>query len=110
MSSIWVKLLTDIHDTNLMFQRKSVTLDVEQLNIEKLVTSIKHMREMWSEILNEAYIVASNIELTTSFATKRSETQEEARDRFKRDVFYVIVDSIIAGPTWRFTAVHNICN
>ena len=110
MSSIWVKLLTDIHDTNLMIQRKNATLDVERLNIEKIVTSIEHMREMWPEILDEAYIVASNIELTTSFATKRGETQEEARDRFKTDVFYVIVDSIIAGLTRRFTAVHDICN
>ena len=110
MSSIWVKFLTDIHDTNLMIQRKNTTLDVERINIERLVTSIKHMREMWPDILNEAYIVASNMELTTSFATKRGETQEEGRDRFKTDVFYVIVDSIIAGLTRRFTAVHDICN
>ena len=88
MSSICVKLLTDIHNTHLMIQRKNVTLDVEQVIIEKKqVTTIIYMREMWSEILDEAYIVARNIDLTTSFVTKRGETLDEARERFKTGVF-----------------------
>ena len=111
MASIWVKVLSDIHNTNLVIQCRNATLDAERDNIQSLIDSMKYLRERWSDILNEASIVASNVQLTPEFAPRRrGDTQEKAKNNFKTDVFYVIIDSIIAGLTRRFTAVVTICN
>ena len=87
LSSIWVKVLADIHDTNLIIQCRDATLDVEKANIQRLAKSMNDLRERWSEILSEVSIVATNVQLTTDFAVRRGESQEEARTRFRVDVF-----------------------
>ena len=62
--------------------------------------------------MNEATIVATNVQLTPEFAKRRrGDSQEEAKNNFKTDVFIlIIVDSIISGLTQRFEAVITICN
>ena len=61
--------------------------------------------------MNEATIVATNVQLTPEFAKRqRGDSQEEAKNNFKTDVFYIIIDSIISGLTQRFEAVITICN
>ena len=55
--------------------------------------------------MNEATIVATNVQLTPEFAKRRrGDSQEEAKNNFKTDVFYIIIDSIISGLTQRFEA------
>ena len=104
MASIWVKVLSAIHDTNLVIQYRDATLDVERDNMPDL-------RENWPQIVNEATIVATNVQLTSEFAKRRrGDSQEEAKNNFKTDVFYIIIDSIISGLTQRFEAVVTICN
>ena len=71
---------------------------------------MKDLWENWPEILDEASLVSSNSNLKTEFKVKRGENQEGAKDRFKKSIFYVILDSIIAGLTRRFIAVDAICN
>ena len=55
--------------------------------------------------------MATNVQLTPEFAKRRrGDSQEEAKNNFKTDVFYIIIDSIISGLTQRFEAVITICN
>ena len=111
MASIWVKVLSAIHDTNLVIQYRDATLDVERDNIKSLLKTMQDLRENWPQIVNEATIVATNVQLTSEFAKRRrGDSQEEAKNNFKTDVFYVIIDSIISGLTQRFEAVVTICN
>ena len=56
--------------------------------------------------MNEATIVATNVQLTPEFAKRR----RGAMNNFKTYVFYIIIDSIISGLTQRFEAVITICN
>ena len=62
--------------------------------------------------MNEPTIVATNVQLTPEFAKRRrGDSKEEAKNHFKTDVFYIIIDSIISGLTHRFEAVVTIyCN
>ena len=49
--------------------------------------------------MNEATIVASNVQLTPEFAKRRrGDSQEEAKNNFKTDVFHIIIDSIQGVP------------
>ena len=51
------------------------------------------------------------MQLTLEFAKRRrGDSQEEAKNNFKTDVFSIIIDSIISGLTQRFEAVITICN
>ena len=61
MSSIWMKLPTMIHQTNLIIEARQATLDIEKDNIENLCNDIQRLREQFDKILNESKFVARNI-------------------------------------------------
>ena len=61
--------------------------------------------------MNEATIVATNVQLSPEFAKwQRGDSQEESKNNFKTDIFYIIIDSITSALTQPFEAVVTICN
>lgn len=110
MSSIWIKLLTMINQTNLVIEARDATLDVERENVQTLIQDIKHMREQWDTILKESRTVAENIEFSTEFSTSRSiASQTEAEEYYKVSVYFVIIDSILSGLCRRFASLEKLC-
>ena len=45
MSVIWIKVLTMIHEVNLITQSCNAILDVEMVNIDQLRTNIQKLRD-----------------------------------------------------------------
>ena len=60
LSTLWLKLLTMIHETNLVIEVRDATLDVARDNIHCLMKNIQLIREQWDIILQEAKVVAQN--------------------------------------------------
>ncbi|XP_065658692.1 uncharacterized protein LOC136083215 [Hydra vulgaris] len=84
MSSIWMKLLTMIHETNLIIEARQATLDIEKDNIENLCNDIQRLREQFDKILNESKFVARNIDVLCEFLTNRHfPSQDDAELYFK---------------------------
>ena len=95
MSSIWMKLLTMIHQTNLIIEARQATLDIEKDNIENLCNDIQRLREQFDKILNESKFVARNIGVSCEFLTNRHfPSQDDAELYFKTNVYFIIIDSI----------------
>ena len=114
MSAVWIKILTMIHEVNLIIESRDATLDVEMMNISLLQGDIKNLREKWDDILKEARYVSNNLSVSDSFEINsrlRSSysSQEEAEDNFRVNVFYNIIDYVIDGLSHRFSAAKNIC-
>ncbi|XP_033029698.1 zinc finger MYM-type protein 1-like [Lacerta agilis] len=110
MSSIWIKLLTMIHEINLVIESRNATLDVERGNIDQLRTDISNFREKWNNILQECRHVSVKLGVSDTFITRRGcLTQEDAEKDFRVNVFFKIIDLVIVGLTRRFSAVREIC-
>ena len=110
MSNIWIKLLTMIHQTNLVIETRNTTLDAERDNIQSLANDIQKIREQWNTILNESKLVADNIEISSEFTTGRKfPTQFDVEQYYRENVFFVIIDSIQSGLIRRFESLQLIC-
>ena len=66
MSAVWIKILTMIHEVNLIIESRDATLDVEMMNISLLQGDIKNLREKWDDILKEACYVSNNLSVSDS--------------------------------------------
>lgn len=123
MASIWLKILTMINYRSTVVQAQNATINVEADNIESLITELKDLRNSWGKILEECKLVAYNIKVSITFPEKRQkirkrfsdETPDEVgtsvvseEESFKRNVFYVILDTLIGELTERFQAVKAI--
>lgn len=118
MSSIWFKILSAINERSLVLQGKNATIEVK--NLDSLLADLKFIRDHWNDILHECKTVANllkNMSVTLPVGRKKkrenhlsddqvedaSNTTEETE--FKRNTFFVIVDSVIAAITIRFEAM-----
>ena len=112
MSTIWIKVLTMIHEVNLVIESRGATLDVERDNIDKLRADILKLRDKWNDILEEARHVSIKIGVPDSFHLRRwagYSTQKDAESYFRVNVFFNIIDFVINGLSRRFSAVRDIC-
>ncbi|XP_065650734.1 zinc finger MYM-type protein 1-like [Hydra vulgaris] len=111
MSSLWMKLLTMIHQTNLIIEARNATLDVEMENIKNLMDSIQQIREKWDAVLSESKLIAMNIDISPEFFTTRKlKTKFDSEQHNKINVFYVIIGSILEGLKRRFESQQQICS
>ena len=111
MSTIWLKVLTLIHQTNLIIESRKATLDVEQDNIKNLIESIQQVKNDWELILNESIKRAEENEINPEFETnRRLKNQKEAEQYFRVHVFHEIVNSILKGLSQRFQSIFSVCN
>ena len=133
MSAIWYKVLSAIDICNKVIQARDATLDVEVSNIEALLENLMKLRSNWKAIWNEAKEVALNLEIEIKYVSGRGHASrkrkmmhdesstpeanlEEMNDAddspeeayFRKTVFYVLIDNVIAGLTVRFDAVKRL--
>ena len=125
MASLWLKILTAINFRNLLLRAREVTLDVEVANIRDLIGDLKLLRSKWDGILSENKLVAESCGVEQSFClaeTKRkrrrqfpdrtvlddNEDQQDPHEQFKRSVFYVVIDCVVANLTTRYEAAKNL--
>eukprot|EP00112_Aurelia_sp_Birch-Aquarium-sp1_P025206 Seg827.5 transcript_id=Seg827.5/GoldUCD/mRNA.D3Y31 product="hypothetical protein" protein_id=Seg827.5/GoldUCD/D3Y31 len=119
MSAIWLKILVAIDQRNQVIQARKATINVEVTNLRSLVADLKEFREKWPQIVQESVLVATAMNISAEFPTKRKSKRQLLDDPedsqsnsdenvFKREVFYVAVDSVIAGITTRYEAAYHI--
>lgn len=111
MSTIWMRILVLLHQTNLILQARKSTLTTEKINIDKLIEDIKEIKNAWASVLSESKKIAAANDVVTEFATnRRIKDQVSAEEYFHNHIFNEIIDSIINGLTRRFKAVSSICS
>ena len=100
---------------------------MEVKNIDSLLDDLKFLREGWPIILSEAKLVANEVGIIAEFPQKRKikrkrfvdettteeihegdESESSEENNFKREVFYKLIDSVIAGLKRRYTAARQI--
>ena len=132
MSSVWLKVLVAIDRRNQIIQARKATIDVEVSNLKNLLEDLKKLRENWPPILRECKLVASAANLQNEFPSRRKSKrpadyaeiqvltaestgedqciENEEERTFKHNVFFVIVDCVIAGLTTRYVSANSINN
>ena len=134
MASMWYKILVPIDLCNKVIQARDATLDIEVQNIEELLQELIELRNNWKPIWHEAKLVASNLGIEVTLSRGRggkkrkiTQLQDELYDAmpdtdlsnikevespeeayFRKSVFYVMLDNVIAGLTVRFNAARKI--
>ncbi|CAM4709108.1 unnamed protein product [Lepidochelys kempii] len=110
MSSLWMKLLTMIHQTTLVIEARNATLDVERDNIESLINDIQQICEQGDVILTESKLVAQTIGISSEFSTNCNlPTESDAEQHCRVNLFLLIIVSIQSGLTRRFESLQLIC-
>lgn len=116
MSSIWFKVLKAIDIRNQIVQRQNCTLDVAVKNVDSLLQELIDLREHFESIVNETSHVAAAMDIDIEFPklrhvlrVKRGAEEMPDKERFKFDVFYLLLDNVISGITERFRTMHEIC-
>ena len=132
MSSVWLKVLVAIDQRNQIIQARKATIDVEVSNLKSLLEDLKKLRENWPLILRGCKLVASAANLQNEFPSRRKSKrpadyaeiqvltaestgedqciESEEERTFKHNVFFVIVDCVIAGLTTRYVSANSINN
>ena len=129
MSSFWLKILTAINFRSLVLQAREATLDVEVTNILDLIEDLKQLRDRWDDILAESKLVADGCGIDPSLHMSECDkkrkrkrllpdktvleddfSHEDPYDRFKRCVYYPVLDSVVGNLTVRYDAARNLCN
>ncbi|XP_065067297.1 uncharacterized protein LOC135692889 [Rhopilema esculentum] len=71
MSAIWLKILVTIDQRNQVIQARKATIDIAVANFHSLVADLKGLREKWSQIVQESILVATAMNISAEFPTKR---------------------------------------
>jgi hypothetical protein len=97
-----------LQQTNLLIEARNATLDVE-IKTFLFQTFDKTVRNGRKYFRNQRTLQETRI--STEFQTTRSvETQSDAENRHRINVFIVTVDSVISGFTRRFESLREISN
>ena len=126
MSSIWMKVLVPIDQINQIIQARRATIDVEVANLRSLIKDLEDLRNRWSSILFKSKFVANAMNIQTEFPLRRKNKRRAFFDEdeqshaelsveneecaFEHRIFYVIVDSVIAGIGKRYDAANIVNN
>lgn len=124
MASFWFKVPSSINERNIIIQSRGIFLEIEIDLIKDLIKELNNIRYEWPKIVNEAGLVANNLNIKPIFFKEekrakkrkvfhdkvRSETITEpnkaieAQNSFKRDVIFNSIDVTITDLTRRFEA------
>lgn len=100
--------MTCINDRNIVFQGKGISIDVSVKKLENLLFDLQVLRDQWEGILQECRTVATAIDICATFSSNRKASSDDEENKFKRDTFLAIIDSVITAITTRFKAMKNI--
>lgn len=128
LASIWLKILSSIDIVNRVLQRRGETMDEASKHLSSLVEELQMFRNKFNSIFSETLLVAKNIDWPQNLEEEQKRIRkrkrladeedndddaDENRDPktvFKREVFNVILDSVIGDMTVRFKSVHSLCD
>lgn len=131
LASIWFKILKSIDIVNRVLQHRGETMDVASKHLSSLIEDLQILRNKFDSIYSEALLVARNIDWPQNLEEEKKRTrkrkrladdadEEEDDDNaddnpdpkavFKREVFNVILDSVIGDMTVRFKSVRSLCD
>ena len=123
MSSMWLKILVEIDNTNQVIQARETTINVEVSNLRSLIQRLQKLKDSWSAILNESELVASAMGISSEFPTHRKRKSKTFFDssgndqpesslsgsaEFKEKSFDIIMESVLSGISRRFKSAENI--
>ena len=132
MSAIWLKILVAIDQQNQIIQAREATVDAKVSNLKSMLNDLKDLNLKWPSIFSVSKLVADAMQIHSEFSSKRKRKRraffDQVPDRpddassseqldkdgneeekvFKRDVFFVIIDSVLAGLTNRYEAANKI--
>lgn len=123
MATFWFKTLQCIDDVNKILQFADISIAEEAKYLGSLHQDVQTLRDSWENLLEEAKLVSSALDQTTTLQEKRSRkttrrnpneaeehvhsTQEEA---FKVNVFYKALDTLLLQLSERFKAVEELAD
>ena len=105
---------------NLLMETSISTIDKAVKQLDVLIEEIKAIRDNWDAVVNEAKFVAESLDIDSVFfktsrrkRKRRADNKNEScglsnEDEFKINVFYVALDSVLAGISLRFQETRNI--
>jgi len=76
MASFWFKVLSSINERNVIIQSRGISLETEIDLMKDLIKELQNIRNKWPIILNEAKLVASNLNILPNFQDKEKRTKE----------------------------------
>lgn len=98
--------MTCINDRNIVFQGKGISIDVSVKKLENLLFDLQVLRDQWEGILQECGTVATAIDICATFSSNRKASSDDEENKFKRDTFLAIIDSVRTAT--RFKAMKNM--
>ncbi|XP_065674191.1 uncharacterized protein LOC136091136 [Hydra vulgaris] len=124
LSNIWLKILTKLNNFNLILQNREITVSTELLSIKSLLKDLEKIRYSWDLILNEAKTAAEKCDLVSTFKEEHNRKRnkkyfenfnertltETPEQKFRKNVFDVIIGSVIRDISTRFKAIQKICD
>lgn len=123
MAVLWVKVLESFDERNLILQSRAITMEIAAANIKNLTDEMQSLREEWPTLLSEAKLVAQSVGIAEEFPSERRQGNRITRGhqiecsedmnpetKFKRNVFLIIMDSLITELKHRFQHMDHICS
>lgn len=109
-------MLAAIDMRNKVLQARSATIDMEVNNIHSLIDDLKMLRDNWELILSEVKTVVQQIGIVAELPSKiydevpsaAAELQPTEEVKFKRKVFYNLMNTVIVGLIERYEAAKAI--
>ena len=110
MSTFWFKILQVIDNVNKVIQAHDSTIDVEVKNIDGLTENLHDLRNKWDDIYGEVQLVASNMDITSHHRLVgiRQSMGDITPETYHFNVFYMAIDSVLAGLNTRYRAMYGI--
>jgi len=111
MSTVRLKILILLHQTNLVIESRKATLDIEKDNIDCLIKDMEKLKKTWKTVLEECKKTATENEISPEFEiNRRLKHQRSAEDYFHLQVFEKNINSVKDGLQRRFQSIYTICS
>src|SRR5258705_6472536 len=109
-----------MEETYVILQSAAITLEIATANINELTSEMESLKEQWPALLSEAKLVVNNLDIPAELRQERrkrrvrephAEGDGDANPevKFKRNVFLVIMDSLISELKHRFDNMKQMC-
>ena len=109
-----------VDSKSVFLQGKALTLKQEKDAIESLMEALNRIRGSWTSLLEEAKLVATNLDIDTEFKRRIRKKKlpfgekqvplTESPEDFKFKVFIPSIDELLGQCKERFAVMHHLCD
>ncbi|KAJ4445035.1 hypothetical protein ANN_06834 [Periplaneta americana] len=99
MSSMWMKVLSEINHWNSVLQARKATTDVKVENIKALIQNLKTLLTKWDMILQECVLVTANIGVPQNFPEKRK-VRRSSQEVYDNDILKELFNVTFSTFSW----------